>query len=87
MKIKECRPLCAACCNAPSISSPIPGMPEGKPAGVPCIQLTPDLRCAIFGQAERPACCSGLQASQEMCGDTREQALFWLQTLEQATAP
>ena len=87
MKIKECRPLCAACCIAPSISSPIPGMPEGKPAGVPCIQLTPDLRCAIFGQAERPACCSGLQASQEMCGDTREQALFWLRTLEQATAP
>lgn len=87
MKIKECRPLCAACCIAPSITSPIPGMPDGKPAGVPCIQLMPDLRCGIFGQTERPACCSGLQASQEMCGDTREHALFWLQTLEQATTP
>lgn len=26
----ECRPGCGACCIAPSISSPIPGMPEGK---------------------------------------------------------
>ncbi|ENR9132482.1 TPA: YkgJ family cysteine cluster protein, partial [Shigella flexneri] len=23
----ECRPGCGACCTAPSISSPIPGMP------------------------------------------------------------
>ncbi|MGU7695722.1 YkgJ family cysteine cluster protein, partial [Escherichia coli] len=28
----ECRPDCGACCTAPSISSPIPGMPDGKPA-------------------------------------------------------
>jgi len=62
-------------------------MPNGKPAGVPCIQLLPDLRCAIFGLPERPACCSGLQASQEMCGETRGDALHWLQVLEQATAP
>lgn len=45
----ECRSNCAACCIAPSISSPIPGMPEGKPAGIPCIQLTPDLKCKLFG--------------------------------------
>ncbi|HNF77692.1 MAG TPA: YkgJ family cysteine cluster protein, partial [Thauera aminoaromatica] len=25
----DCRPGCAACCIAPSISSPIPGMPHG----------------------------------------------------------
>ncbi|HHU7494022.1 TPA: hypothetical protein ACUK77_002281 [Escherichia coli] len=35
----ECRPGCGACCTAPSISSPIPGMPDGKPANTPCIQL------------------------------------------------
>ena len=29
----ECRTDCGACCIAPSISSPIPGMPQGKPAG------------------------------------------------------
>jgi hypothetical protein len=62
-------------------------MPNGKPAGVPCIQLMDDLRCAIFGQAERPACCSGLQASEEMCGEERNYAIRWLAELELATAP
>ncbi|MBC3875329.1 YkgJ family cysteine cluster protein [Undibacterium flavidum] len=83
----NCRPHCAACCIAPSISSPIPGMPNGKPAGVACVQLTSDLRCAIFGQAERPDCCSGLQASVEMCGTSKQQAILWLSNLETATAP
>nr|WP_315466953.1 YkgJ family cysteine cluster protein [uncultured Undibacterium sp.] len=82
-----CRPHCAACCIAPSISSPIPGMPNGKPAGVACVQLTNDLRCAIFGRADRPACCAGLQASLEMCGETRDYAITWLSQLETATAP
>ena len=30
----DCRRNCGACCIAPSITSPIPGMPQGKPAGV-----------------------------------------------------
>ena len=80
-----CRAGCGACCIAPSISSPIPGMPHGKPAGVHCVQLTDDLRCAIFGDSARPACCSGLQPSAEMCGETREHALAWLARLEQLT--
>ena len=62
-------------------------MPNGKPAGVRCIQLRDDLRCAIFGQPERPACCSGLQASTEMCGTDREHALQWIAQLDQATRP
>jgi len=82
-----CRPGCAACCIAPSISSPIPGMPEGKPAGVRCVQLNADLQCAIFGQAERPACCSGLQPAVDMCGDSRQAALLWLTQLESLTQP
>lgn len=82
-----CRSECGACCIAPSISSPIPGMPHGKPAGAPCIQLDEQLRCRIFGQPERPACCSGLQASLEMCGEKREDALIWLTRLEALTAP
>ncbi|MCF5019628.1 YkgJ family cysteine cluster protein, partial [Pseudomonas lactis] len=28
----KCREGCGACCIAPSISSPLPGMPQGKPA-------------------------------------------------------
>jgi len=62
-------------------------MPGGKPAGTPCIQLTEDLRCGIFGQPERPACCSGLQASEEMCGNSRDQALIWLTRMEDMTKP
>jgi hypothetical protein len=62
-------------------------MPQGKPAGTPCVQLTADLRCALFGKPERPACCSSLQPSAEMCGDSREQALQWLAALERVTAP
>lgn len=83
----NCRPHCAACCIAPSISSPIPGMPNGKPAGVPCVQLTAELRCAIFGRPERPAVCGSLQPSELMCGDSREQAMRWLGRLEDATQP
>lgn len=83
----DCRPQCGACCIAPSINSPIPGMPHGKPAGVPCIQLDEQLRCQLFGKPERPGFCAGLQPSVEMCGERREQAIHWLSTLELATQP
>jgi len=83
----ECRMGCGACCIAPSISSPIPGMPEGKPAGVACAQLTIDRRCAIFGHPETPACCSGLQPEAEMCGKDRQHALDWISWLERETHP
>lgn len=82
-----CRSGCGACCIAPSISSPIPGMPDGKPAGVRCIQLRDDESCAIFGDPRRPAVCAGLKPGPEMCGDSREQALQFLTRLERATAP
>jgi Fe-S-cluster containining protein len=82
----DCRTNCGACCIAPSISSPIPGMPHGKPAGIPCVQLMPDLRCAIFGRPERPAVCVSLRPTEEMCGAKRNEALAFLATLEAATA-
>jgi hypothetical protein len=62
-------------------------MPHGKPAGIPCVQLLPDLRCAIFGLPERPAVCVSLRPSEGMCGDNREEALRSLAALELATAP
>lgn len=83
----KCRDHCGACCIAPSITSPIPGMPNGKPAGVRCVQLDDDERCRIFGQAERPAFCVGLQPSADMCGNNRDDAIMWLTVLEQHTAP
>ena len=62
-------------------------MPDGKPAGVRCVQLTDDLRCAIFGRPERPACCSGLQPKADMCGTSRSHAIAWLTRLEAETRP
>jgi hypothetical protein len=49
--------------------------------------LLPDMRCAVFGQSERPAFCGGLRPSAEMCGNSREAALHWLTRLEALTAP
>jgi Fe-S-cluster containining protein len=90
MQPMECRPHCAACCIAPSISSPIPGMPQGKPAGVCCVQLDQQGRCKLFGRPERPAVCRQLMPSIEMCGpvdDGGRHAMHYLARLERATAP
>lgn len=82
-----CRIGCGACCIALSISSPIPGMPGGKPAGVRCLQLTDDNLCSLFGTPERPEVCNRLRPTREMCGDDRDHALTYLAWLEAATAP
>lgn len=82
----ECRAGCGACCIAPSISSAIPGMPNGKPAGVRCVQLTDDNRCVLFNDPRRPSVCQTLKPSLEMCGDSQQHALAFLATLESATA-
>jgi Fe-S-cluster containining protein len=82
----SCRAGCGACCIAPSISSPIPGMPNGKPAGVRCVQLDERNHCKIFGRPERPPVCGSLQASREMCGDTRAEALLYLTRLDELTS-
>jgi len=83
----ECRPDCGACCTAPSISSPIPGMPHGKPANTPCVQLDEQQRCKIFHSPLRPKVCAGLQPCAEMCGANRQQAIYYLLDLERQTAP
>lgn len=83
----QCRSGCGACCTAPSITTPMPGMPFGKPAGIACQHLLQDFRCGLFGRPERPDFCASLQPAQDMCGDTREQAIRWLSNLEQQTAP
>jgi hypothetical protein len=62
-------------------------MPQGKPAGVRCVQLDEANACRIFGQPERPAVCGQLVPSVEMCGANASAALAWLALLEQATAP
>ena len=62
-------------------------MPQGKPAGVRCVQLTDDFRCAIFGHPDRPKVCSSLRPSPAMCGSDRDDAMARLALLEAQTAP
>lgn len=83
----ECRAGCGACCIAPSISSPLPGMPQGKPANTPCIHLDDAMRCGIFTSPLRPAVCANLQPQAEMCRADRNDAMVYLLHLEDATAP
>jgi hypothetical protein len=83
----ECRAGCGACCIVISISSPIPGMPGGKPAGVRCSQLTENNLCRLFGKPDRPAVCRSLKPSMDMCGRTDEEAYTILAELERATQP
>jgi uncharacterized protein len=81
----ECRVGCGACCIAPSISSAIPGMPGGKPAGERCVQLTADNRCRLFGAPQRPAVCVDLLPSEDMCGASSDEAMALLAAMERLT--
>lgn len=83
----ECRKGCAACCIVISISSSIPGMPNGKPAGIRCIQLNDNNECTLFGNENRPKVCLTLQPSLLMCGQSNEEAFNNLIELEQLTMP
>ncbi len=81
----DCRTGCGACCIAISISSPIPGMPGGKPAGVICPHLCGNYTCLIYN--DRPDVCRNFRADQDYCGVSREMALENLKRLEEATDP
>ncbi len=85
MKAIQCRMGCGACCIAPSISSPIPGMPQGKPANSRCVQLNDDNACLLFGRPERPQVCVKFQPDPAVCGDSSEEALALIAWLEQET--
>lgn len=83
----ECRANCGACCIAPSISSLIPNMPNGKPAGVPCVHLDDNYRCLLFGLSSRPKVCQSLTPCFEMCGNDKLEAFDYLENLEELTRP
>ncbi|MEM7099318.1 MAG: YkgJ family cysteine cluster protein [Pseudomonadota bacterium] len=80
----ECRRGCGACCIAPSISSPIPGMPAGKPAGVRCVNLLDDQRCGVWNLPERPRVCAEFKPESWLCGTNKSQALDTITWLESA---
>lgn len=81
-----CRAGCGACCIAPSISSAIPDMPNGKPAGVRCVQLSDLNQCLIFGLPSRPKVCASLMPTFEMCGHSNDAAFAYLIDLEAKTS-
>ncbi|WP_296062719.1 YkgJ family cysteine cluster protein [uncultured Amphritea sp.] len=83
----KCRPGCGACCIAPQISTPIPNMPNGKPAGVPCVNLDESFNCTLWNSAGYPSLCRAFQADEEHCGENRHQALITLARMESETAP
>jgi Fe-S-cluster containining protein len=86
-KAMACRIGCGACCIALSISSPIPGMPQGKPAGIRCIHLTENNKCQLYGHPQKPQVCINLKPSPEMCGENFHEAMAYLTFLENATKP
>lgn len=81
----DCRLGCGACCIAPSISSPIPGMQQGKQAGERCVQLDANNLCLLFNKPERPKVCLDFKPCPIVCGSTNEEAMSNLITLETLT--
>jgi Fe-S-cluster containining protein len=68
-----------------AINEPIPGHPGGKPAGVPCANLTDGGLCSIYD--DRPAVCAGFVPRREYCGETDSQAYVNLTKLELRKRP
>ncbi|EAQ99137.1 YkgJ family cysteine cluster protein [Congregibacter litoralis] len=82
----NCRKGCGACCIAPSITSPLPGMPEGKPANTPCVNLDMSTySCGIWGSSRYPAVCEQFTAQEDVCGDSRQDALKLIGDMERDT--
>ncbi len=78
----ECR-KCGACCIAPSISSNIPGMPEGgKSPNTRCIHLDDNMLCKIFTSPDRPRVCHESKADPVFCGKNFDEAIKIFNSLE-----
>lgn len=77
---------CGACCIAPSITSSMPGMPDGKPAGVRCRHLNDRNLCVLFSRAERPGFCLGWQPGPDVCGASFDEAMANIAAMEARTA-
>jgi hypothetical protein len=60
-------------------------MPDGKPAGVRCVQLSAADLCQLFGQPSRPRVCVSLRPAPDSCGTSAAEAFAYLDWLERAT--
>ncbi len=83
----DCRPGCGACCTAPSISSPLPGMPHGKAAGVRCVNLDETNRCTVWNTPHYPEVCRRFSPDLAVCGTSSAEAVRLIDELERLTQP
>jgi hypothetical protein len=58
-------------------------MPDGKPAGVRCINLLEDYRCSVYNDQDYPGVCEGFNAEPDFCGHNREEAMKILGSLSE----
>jgi len=79
----NCHQSCGACCIAPHISSPLPNMPKGKPAGVRCVNLDSQNLCTVY--EDRPHVCRAFSPDVSTCGHDFEEAMRLIGALEEAT--
>jgi hypothetical protein len=62
-------------------------MPDGKPAGVMCVNLDRETYlCRIWGTDEYPDVCHRFIADENVCGTNRGDALELIAILERDTA-
>jgi hypothetical protein len=57
-------------------------MPNGKPAGVRCIQLTDELLCKLIDSPLRPKVCEGFKFDNLICGNNQAEAMKIMNDLE-----
>lgn len=62
-------------------------MPDGKPAGVRCVNLNAEGLCRLWGTAEYPKVCRDFRPSPWVCGESSDEALRLIAALERATRP
>jgi hypothetical protein len=61
-------------------------MPQGKPAGVACINLDLEsYRCRIWGTDEYPPLCRNFKPCESVCGESRQEAIDLIDRLELST--
>jgi uncharacterized protein len=58
-------------------------MQAGKPAGVRCVNLMDDYKCAVYNDPAYPKVCAGFNAEMEFCGSSREEAMRILGSLSE----
>ena len=80
----DCR-KCGACCIGPSITTAMPGMPQGKPAGTRCVNLDDNNLCRLYGRPDRPAFCRGYRPDPAVCGGGFQEAMANIAILEEST--